>query len=123
MSPGEVSDADNRSLDGLCRKRRWVDGLPSGLRSSYLHLYQCVRGLGCEDAAVIERYVILYFDVCYSLHESVVGNPTSPHLTSPHLTFVSCARDVLRTAGAVKEGVRLFRDKTELGEWTTEDYM
>ena len=65
MSPGEVSDADNRSLDGLCRKRRWVDGLPSGLRSSYLHLYQCVRGLGCEDAAVIERYVILYFDVCY----------------------------------------------------------
>jgi hypothetical protein len=33
--------------------------LPKGLVSSYSYLYHCVKGLGCEDAEAIEKYLVL----------------------------------------------------------------
>lgn len=36
----------------------WIDAIPSGLLMSYTYLYQCVRGIGSEDAPIIERDVL-----------------------------------------------------------------
>lgn len=38
-----------------------MDLIPKGLVSSYLYLYHSVRGLGCEDAESIEKFVQSFF--------------------------------------------------------------
>ena len=46
------------ALAGGKKARGWMSMIPIGLVSSYRYLYDCVKGLGCEDADIIERDVL-----------------------------------------------------------------
>lgn len=46
------------TLAGGQKARGWMSMIPIGLVSSYRYLYDCVKGLGCEDADIIERDVL-----------------------------------------------------------------
>ena len=52
----EIAHFDRIALRELCRGCRWMDMIPKGLVSSYMYLYHCVKGLGCEDGEIIEKY-------------------------------------------------------------------
>mmetsp|Transcript_4772 Transcript_4772/g.7250 ORF Transcript_4772/g.7250 Transcript_4772/m.7250 type:complete len:1355 (-) Transcript_4772:364-4428(-) len=54
----EIAHFDRIALRELCRGCRWMDMIPKGLVSSYMYLYHCVKGLGCEDGEIIEKDVL-----------------------------------------------------------------
>lgn len=63
----ELSVYDLKALNTLCSNVNWMDLLPKGLVSSYSYLYHCVKGLGCEDAEAIEKFVLVTLHVTHSI--------------------------------------------------------
>lgn len=60
LSLEDISNTDLSILNILCTNEDWMDLIPKGLVSSYLYLYHSVRGLGCEDAESIEKFVLFF---------------------------------------------------------------
>ena len=59
VSNSDISKHVSDVLNALCQPNEWTDNIPKGLKLSYMYLYQCVSGLGAEDAQVIERLIII----------------------------------------------------------------
>ena len=64
LESGEASSASSSDKNTVVtlasgqKARGWMSMIPIGLVSSYRYLYDCVKGLGCEDADIIERDVL-----------------------------------------------------------------
>jgi hypothetical protein len=51
----DISWSDKKLIGQLCIGKTWIDLIPKGFVVSYGYIYNCVKGLNCEDADVIER--------------------------------------------------------------------